>query len=181
MKFFFNMFGFDGMQDFVLSTFGVFLAKNSLLVSLTIGVLAGNIERFVGLEPVVFLAVICLFVLEIITGITASVFFKKEPFDKEKLGRSIVKLVAYPVLLSLIHNFQQFDIGSIDVFGFGIDFFSIAHTALVFLVILQVLISFLENLTIMGFKELELITKIFKVKLNIFTKKVDKEKENSYK
>lgn len=159
----FNEFGFMSAGDFIMSTFGVMLNKNSIIISMVLGFSLNNLT---GLEPTLLLTIGVLFVLEIITGLIASIFFKDEKFDKEKLSRSIVKLFAYPVLLVIIQQFKNAEVGSIGIMDINVNFFDLSHTALIFLVVLQVLISLLDNLSSMGFKELDLITKIFKMKLS---------------
>jgi hypothetical protein len=155
-------FGFEGFTDFFISTFGIMFSKNSILLGMVLGF---SFNSLVGLEPALLLTIIGLFLLEIVTGTVASIYFQDEKFDKEKLSRSIIKLFAYPILLIIIQQFKNFEIGTVGVMDMNINFFDLAHTALIFLVVLQVLISFLENLSLMGFKELDIVTKIFKMKL----------------
>lgn len=170
----FSELGFIGILDFLVSCFGFMVNKYSLILSIFLGM---SLNSLVGIEPAIFLTIFTIFILEIVTGIIASVVIKKEKFDKEKLTRSMIKLVAYPLLLAIIHQLTTFEITNISFFDFNIDIFEITYNALIILIVIQVLISLLENFSAMGFKELDIIVNLFRKKL----KNIEKDIENKEK
>jgi hypothetical protein len=171
----FSELGFRGVIDFLYSSFGYMANLKSLMLSLFLGT---TLNKLVGLEPIIFATIIILFLLEIITGIVASTIIRKEDFDKEKLTRSIVKLVAYPVLLTIMHQLSAYEFISFSLSSYNVNVFVLCYNTITVLIVIQVLISFLENLSQLGFKELDIIVNLFKRKLDNIVQDSDSKNNN---
>ena len=102
MKGFLNDWGFLNFQDMLQSTLHYKNFKPILALSITIGSISSYIDKFLGLEPLVFLAFCILLILEFITGIMASIREGKK-IESRKFGRFAFKVFIYTIMISLVH------------------------------------------------------------------------------
>src|ERR1700748_1205056 len=96
-------FGYKNLHDFLDTTFLIKkgIMMNILLFSLSISPIALLVEQYIGIKPIAYFAFVVLFVLEFITGVSASVFIRKEKFESFKMGRIVLKIFAYSIILGL--------------------------------------------------------------------------------
>lgn len=158
-------FGYADISDFsdTIFTFKGVLVT-TLLVSVSFSTMAVYIEHFIGLKPIAYLSLIVLFVLEFLTGVSASVFVKGQDFNSLKMGRIVLKIFVYSVILGLLNIFTQ-NTGKHEVFGIDFNFYEWIYFVILNVLVIQLFISVLENLETLGFKEVSPLLRIFKKKI----------------
>ena len=72
MRFMVNSFGFDSLLDFLTTAFRTSQFNLIAIVAFTLGVVNQAVHYIFGLETGLFIALIVLFIVEIISGIWAS-------------------------------------------------------------------------------------------------------------
>ena len=85
-------FGFRNLEDFLTTLHIKSMMKTMLVMSLTTGTFSYLVEKFLGLEPIAYFMIVLLFILEFLTGVSASVFVKGERFNSWKMGRMVLKI-----------------------------------------------------------------------------------------
>lgn len=168
-------FGYTDITDFsdtIFSFKGVL--TTTLLVSVSFSAMAVYIEQFIGLKPIAYLSLIVLFVLEFLTGVSASVFVKGQDFNSLKMGRIVLKIFVYSVILGLLNIFTQ-NTGKHEVFGIDFNFYEWIYFVILNVLVIQLFISVLENLETLGFKEVSPLLRIFKKKMKTLEKEYDVE------
>ena len=120
--------------------------------------------------------IVLLFILEFLTGVSASVFVKGERFNSWKMGRMVLKIFIYSTILAVFYilstHIGGFTIGK----SFTFNFFQWTYYIVLNLLILQLLISVLENLEVLGFKEAAPLLRLFRRKQQQIEDKIEKEK-----
>lgn len=178
-------FGYEGFADFWHSSFHPKSLHVVSLISGWLAFLAVPFEEWIGMKPIVYLAFITLGVIEFITGIKAAIKERKK-IKSRKISRMIIKLGTYTVLIALMNIFKNhLEIPS--VAGIEVDIYSWIYYAIVNLVVIQLLISVLENFGRLGFAETNMITKFLYAKLRQWfdvderrpRKRIDEEGDNS--
>lgn len=158
-------FGFTNLADLGQS---VIHFKTGLLsifkIGLILGTVSSYIEKFIGIEPVAFVAFIVLIVLEFITGIKASIE-EGSKIESRKFGRMIIKLAVYTITLGLLNTFQDHLQAPI-ILGYTFDIYGWIFKVVMNMVIVQLFISVLENLSRLGYMETLLILKVIKKRFN---------------
>ena len=104
---------------------------------------------------------VALWILEFLTGVSASIVVKGEKFSSYKMGRIVVKIVVYSTIL-VIFNILKDHLGGIDVLHIDFNFFQWMYYIVLNLVILQLIVSVFENLEKLGWSEAGVFVKIFK-------------------
>ncbi len=162
INYFLFSFGFKDQQDFLETTFFIkgMMAK-SIFLSVGLGLVGVVMEDIIGLKPAVYLSLVVLFILEFFTGVTASVYIKKEKFNSWKMGRIVLKIFVYTTILGLFNIFSH-KIGSHTIFSFDFNFFEWIYYIILNVLVLQLFISVLENCETLGFKEVSVILRIFR-------------------
>jgi hypothetical protein len=144
--------GYSSISDFLQSCFHVYQWKPILGFAVSLGAIASIIEKFIGLEPVVYLAFILLLGLEFWTGVRVSVVKKKQKFTSKRFGRFFTKIMAYTILIGVINIFKN-KLPVPNLFDTDIAIFSwVYYTGLTW-VILQLIVSVFENFGKLGWTE----------------------------
>lgn len=158
-------FGYADISDFsdTIFTFKGVLVT-TLLVSVSFSTMTVYIEHFIGLKPIAYLSLIVLFVLEFLTGVSASVFVKGQDFNSLKMGRIVLKIFVYSVILGLLNIFTQ-NTGKHEVFGIDFNFYEWIYFVILNVLVIQLFVSVLENLETLGFKEVSPLLRVFKRKI----------------
>ena len=157
-------FGYSNINDFMQSTFHVSVIKPITFLSTTLAVVAMSFETVVGLQPIVYLAFTLLIIFEVITGIKASIKEGKK-IESRKFGRMIIKLSVYTILIAIVNTFKQHLVVP-RIFGVDVNIYEWIYFAVLNMIIIQLLISLLENLGRLGYGESSLIIKFLKKLLN---------------
>ena len=143
------------------------LSAPTLLVSMTLTGVQRTIEILYGLDGMGFLALVAVFCLELITGISASVI-KKENISSHRLSRFTLKAACYLVLISVPYVLSQ-SLKSSDrgATAWALDALS---SLLILQVVQENVVSVLENLAVITGKEkdswITAIKSLFKSKID---------------
>lgn len=150
-------FGFESHLDFVESTFHLSKIKPILTVSAIAGSVSGILDWYLGMSAEVYIAFLILLISEFATGILAS---KKEgvAIQSRKLGRIIVKIISYTAMIGVMNIFKRSIIAP-EILGVEVNIYSIVYNSVQAMIILQLLISVMENLTRLGLKEMGVVGK----------------------
>ena len=152
-------FGFQNVNDLAVST--LHTDKNWNVITVISGILGSValvVENYIGLTPIVYVAFVVLLALEFLTGVKASLK-KGKKIESRKFGRMIVKVGIYTTILGIIHIFKETTADA------AIDIYEWIYYVVFNMVVLQLIISVLENLSKLGFAESSIIAKFIKNKL----------------
>ena len=151
--------GFTDTTDMMTSTFHTDKSWTAItIVSSVLGSLAYFIEQYVGLTVTAYIAFLTLLILEFITGIRASLKSGKK-IESRKFGRMIVKIGLYTTILGIIHVMKGAIASSFDIYDW-------VYYVVFNMVVIQLIISVLENLSKLGFAESKGIIGIIKKRLS---------------
>lgn len=172
-------FGYKNLHDFLDTTFLIKkgIMMNIILFSLSISPIALLVEKYIGLQPIAYLGFVILFILEFVTGVSASVFIRKEKFESFKMGRIVLKIFVYSIILGLLNVFKKY-VGGYVILGFDFNFFEWTYFLIINILILQLIISVLENCEALGFKEVGIILRIFRRKVKDIEEEIDNNKND---
>ena len=145
-------FGFENLADLGQSVIHTSVGFPAVIkTSLILGTIATFIEQFIGLAPMAYLAFILLVILEFITGIKASLKNGKK-IESRKFGRMIIKIAAYTIILGIVHIFKTFLLVP-EIFGYGLNIYEWLYYVILNMILVQLIISVVENLSRMGLME----------------------------
>lgn len=140
--------GYDSIDSFMDSL----IHPNQIGVTSTTSVVATGLayyfETYVGIAPAVGMAIFVLFFLEMFTGIKAS---RREGkgFNSRKFGSGCIKMGVYIMIISVMHVVSQY-ITPKPLFGWEFNIYEWLHYFFLNFVILQMVISNLENFERLG-------------------------------
>ena len=176
-KYLLKSFGFQSESEYWHTIDKAFLMKMPD-VMLLIAVLGKLVEEYTGMQIAVIVAFCLLVIAETFTGIKVAVKVKNESFQSRKFGRMILKIGTYIFILSLINVFAK-NIDVPDIFGMSLNpFIWLYHTVFV-AIIFQLLISYFENLGLLGYQESKSILGFILRKFNTIFE-FDGRKDNNY-
>lgn len=172
---FMQEFGFENPSDFLQSTFGYSVKKPIIIMSVSLGTIGTYIEQFIGLDPIVYLAFVLLLTLEFFTGIRASLKEGKKIYSK-RLGRVILKLLIYTVLIGIINVFRT-RYHSPAFFDFEINIYAMIYYISLNLIVIQLILSVFENLSRLGYEETSKVFKEISKILHKYVKLINPEEQ----
>ena len=147
-------FGYHNLRDFSTTVFKIFYApklKILIPVIITAGTASELVEKFIGINLICVIAFVLLCCAEFQTGLKASIKIKGEKVRSRKMGRMIFKIGVYMYILFILNSFASSIKG--DILGVEINPFGWLYYIVLSWIIVQMLISYLENLSILGYKE----------------------------
>jgi phage-related holin len=154
MNWFFKM-----LKTFEYNSFGELLQSMApsmkysvTFMTISFSMIAGAIQQLFGLNWLAFLAFLIVLIVELQSGIKASIV-KKEPFSSMKLSRFSFKVFYYLVIIAVPFLFEQ----SYKASGkdFAADIFGWVHVFLVVQIVVENLISIIENISVLDGKPKE--------------------------
>lgn len=169
-------FGFTNWQDFIQSTFHLSNFKPILLVSVTLGTVASFCEDYLGIEAMVYVAFVALLFIEFFSGLAASLKEGKK-FESRKLGRFIVKIVAYTAIIGIINIFKN-GMKPMVVLDNEINIYAWIYYTTFNMIVVQLIVSVLENYSRLGYRESNKIFGLIASKLNKWFKLDDDTKKD---
>lgn len=148
-------FGYRTIHDFMTTVFkGFYLFDLKIYLAVSIGL--GTIREFIvvssGLDIVFWIAFVFLILAEWQTGIKVDLIKRNKKFESRKFGRMILKISVYISIFVMLNQFALstkklvFEGFELNPFGW---LFYVVVTAITF----QILISYLENLGNLGYRE----------------------------
>ncbi len=180
LLFFLQAFGFKDFDDLKLSTFGFILNKWILISSAAVGggcSILDIIYPFFGVQYRVFIAYVGLVFFEWLTGVLAS-FRRGEKHESRKLGRMLLKVFIYTLLVALLHQLTFVEMFGLNNIAEVFNPFKWLYWMILVVIIWQLLVSVLENLDDLGFRfakiALKLINRTFEKKFKINENVVEK-------
>lgn len=141
-------FDWHSIDEFLLSLAPSFKYKMNVGL-MVLSFLWTPIDKAFGLDNAAFIALLVVFVTELISGITAS-RIRKEKFSSMKLSRFSVKAASYLVLIGVTYAFAQNYKHHNDAIAEWV--FDWMHIFLVVQIVFENIISILENLAVISGK-----------------------------
>lgn len=169
-------FHYGSLSDFVCSVFPS-LKYNLTMLIITLSVFLSSLSELLGLRSLTIIAFIALCLVELASGIYASVFVQNQKFQSNKASRFTIKLACLFIVLFVVNTYK------IEYNSIGLVFviFEWFHIVLVVYFSFEYLISIIENLGTISGKSNSTLIKAIKRKLNIFLSLNDYENENGTK
>jgi hypothetical protein len=155
INYFLKGFGFENVHDFLSTTFKIFYIgklKITIPIIITLGTLREFIEVSLGLNLMAIVAFVWLIIAEFQTGVRASLKKKDERIQSRKIGRMFLKIGVYLQILWLLNSFSK-NVESKEIAGFEINPFDWLYYIFLIGVIFQMVVSYLENLSSLGYRE----------------------------
>lgn len=148
-------FGYANVHDLSSTVFKIFYLKNtkaSLAIITMVGTVREFVEQSMGLDIFVLSAFVILVCAEFQTGIKVAVMRKGERIQSRKLGRMILKVGVYMQILWVLYTFSS-KIDTTHFVGFDINPFGWLYYIVLVGIVFQMVISWLENLSALGYAE----------------------------
>jgi len=169
--------GFENAVDLLNSVFNPKVILTSIPLGIIMGTISTLINDVVGVNAQVFIAFILLIIFEFWSGVSAS---KKagNKFSSKKAPRILAKLLIYTVMIGILNAFAK-NIQPLDVFSLTFNPYEFIFYVVLNIIIIQQIVSVLENLGKLGMMEANIILKYIKKKLgNVLDLEEIKPKEN---
>lgn len=148
-------FGYRSSDDFLTTTFKMMYIKNGeilIALSFTLGLLRELIQDALGLDILVVFVLVLLIVAEWWTGLRADILKRKRKFKSRKFGRMILKIGVYVFILFML-NILATKTEHLSFDGFELNPFKAIFYIMFVAIVFQLLISYLENLAVLGYTE----------------------------
>jgi phage-related holin len=157
-------FGFSCTEEFNSSI----IHFNVLPLTLSFAGLSAIFETIFGLQNLTMIAFVILVVLELLTGLIASKV-KKEPIVSRKFGRFGLKVLVWLTLIYVTNSMKLEFVNSDGVFdSLALVLFTWLHGSIFIYIVLEYLISVLENLGVITGTSNKTLTNAITNKLNSF-------------
>jgi hypothetical protein len=138
-------------------------------VNITIVAVAGLLKvmlpEVIGFDWIVLSAFVFLIAAEFQTGLKVSRRIRKERFKSRPFTRMIVKIGVYASILIVLNQFAK-KIDAPDIMGISLNPFVWLYYTVLIAIVFQLLISWLENLGMLGYKETRTIAGFILRKFN---------------
>jgi hypothetical protein len=174
-------FGYRGVEDFKHTVFKMMYSGEKSMwikISAGLGTFRLVLFDFTGLDVVVFFAFVFLIMAEFQTGLKVALIKKKEKFQSRKFGRMILKISVYVLLIGMLHAFaNRFRVP--EIYGLEVNPFIWLYYVVFIAIVVQLVVSWLENLGQLGYKESKTLAGIILRRFNKWFE-FDGEKDNDY-
>lgn len=161
-------FGYENLDDFTSSSFKV-MYNHSCKILIPLSMICGYLRTFIegstGLDIAVYGAFAFLIIAETQTGFKASVIRRGNKIKSRKIGRMILKIGVYSFILYILNTFAKgikFDLTE----DIEINPFKWVYYTVFILITFQLIISYLENLAVLGYSETHGIRGVILNRLN---------------
>lgn len=166
LNYYLQSFGFANISDYSRALFPAKIAALKLAtLSGFFGLLRICLKDFAGMDIAVFISFVLLIIAEFHTGIKVDRIKRKKKFQSRKAGRMILKVGTYMFILVLLNSFAQ-GIAFPEIAGFDVNPFQWLYYAVFITIVFQLFISWLENLSCLGYKESATIIGVLLKKFN---------------
>lgn len=148
-------FGYFDLHDFYSTLIKTTTPKLVVLMSITsitLGTIREFVEKTMGLDILVLGVFVFLIIAEWQTGIKADMIKRNSKFQSRKMGRMILKIGVYNGILLMLYTFAS-KTKSLDFVGFEVNPLAWLYYAVFIGIIFQLVISYLENLGVLGYSE----------------------------
>lgn len=156
INYFVKGFGFQNLQEFIHSSFKFLDPSNTprkvaLNISAIMASVLSFLENLIGVHFLVIVAFTVLIVAENQTGIKVD-FKNGKKFKSRKFGRMFLKICVYLNILAILNVLNVY-IDFPEIQGFEINPFLFLYWFCLIGIVFQLLISYLENLSNLGYNE----------------------------
>jgi len=166
LNYYLQGFGFNNVNDYVRSTFPVKGSNHRIaILGGVLGSLRMFLHDFAGMDIAVFVSFVVLIVAEFHTGVKVDRIKRKNKFQSRKAGRMIFKVGTYMLILVLLNSFAK-GVDFPQINGFDVNPFQWLYYAVFITIVFQLFISWLENLSCLGYKESATIIGVLLKKFN---------------
>jgi hypothetical protein len=128
----------------------------------SIGAITDAIQNVFGVNHAFFTAYAILIIFEWLTGVLAA-NKRGEQHSSRKLGRMLLKLAVYSIPIYVFNTFNK-NLVFPSIVGFEIDPFAWLYYIVLIVIIWQLFVSLLENLSVLKFKYAKVLLKIINKK-----------------
>lgn len=164
-----NGFGYDNANDFKRSCCGIILQSSkadiTVIVVSALGAVRIFLNDFIGFDLPVFASFVFLIAAEFWTGVKVSRIVYSEKFKSRKFGRMLLKIGTYVTIISILNQFSK-NVDAPDVMGVSLNPFTWLYYTVFIAIVFQLLVSWLENLGALGYKETKTIAGFILRKFN---------------
>jgi hypothetical protein len=166
----FKTFGFKNFSDY----FDSIIYIKPLIITVPVAAMGAFVEDYLGMKWLTLVAFISLLLVEVGSGVVASMYTKKDKFSSIRFGRFLFKAGFWVILFFILHSFErEYEVGTVmnGLFGYLYD-------AIMIFVVQQYLLSFIENIGKISGKSNNVLIKLIvnKVSKVIDVEGVDKAK-----
>lgn len=148
-------FGYQSLNDLSTTVFKIFYLNNikiTMPIIISLGTIREFIEGCMGLDLAIIIAFVWLLCAEFQTGIKVAVKKKNERIKSRKIGRMILKIGVYIQILWVLYTFSS-KMKNTEFIGFEINPFGWLYYIVFIGIVFQMVISYLENLSALGYSE----------------------------
>ncbi len=175
LTFLLQAFGFTNFQDLSKSTFG-FITNKTLIVGSIASIFTTELSvSLFGVNWAFLSAYVGLILTEWVTGVLAS-FHRAEKHESRKLGRMLLKVFIYSLLIALLNQMTKIDFKYSFMESFNP--FLWLYWVMISIIIWQLWVSVLENLDCLGFRFAKVALKVINKKFENDLKIKDNENSN---
>lgn len=136
---------YNTTHDFIMSLFPSFKYKSLGLIVVSVSAMSGFVEVYFGMKLLTLFSFILLLAVELISGMYASVFIKKQKLESAKMQRFTIKLTMWLIALFIVNSFfKEFETKNI----LAASLFEWLHDAVMIYAALEYLVSVLENISV---------------------------------
>lgn len=163
LNYYLQSFGFSDSLDYARATF-----PRSFKVAYfggLFGLIRICLQEVAGMDLAVFVSFVLLIIAEFHTGVKVDRIKRKKKFQSRKAGRMILKVGTYMFILVLLNSFSK-GINFPEIAGFDVNPFQWLYYAVFITIVFQLFISWLENLSCLGYKESATIIGVLLKKFN---------------
>lgn len=139
--------GFNSHSDFMTSVFHYKQTKMMIAFSLPISMISTFIDKYLGLELMVYVSFLILLAVEFGTGVLASIREGKK-IESRRFGRFIVKVMVYTSMIGVSNIMGKAVVSN--KFNY---MYELIHWVIIHLITIQLIISVFENMSRLGFQE----------------------------
>jgi len=148
-------FGYDSLSDFNTTVFKLYFLECATCLSVIAGI-AGSIRMFLeqslGLDILVTGVFCLLIIFEMQTGIKASVKKNGQKIKSRKVGRMLLKIGVYICILFMLHTLAS-RMKFPEILNLELNPFMWLYYTFFIVIVFQLFLSYLENLSTLGYAE----------------------------
>lgn len=148
---FLHSYDYASIKEFTLSLCPSF-KYNLQMPSLSLSVILAVVSKYLGIGPVVVVAMFVAVLTETLTGIGASKKLKQK-FESFKFSRCIIKVAIWMVMIYIANSFAlECEFRSGWIYALGKIFFDIVKLFILIYFVIEYVISIMENLAVIDGK-----------------------------
>jgi hypothetical protein len=154
---------YSSLNEFLMSVFPSFKHKYLSILIISVSAISGYVELYLGMKMLTLVAFVMLLTVELVSGIYASVFVKKQKLESARMQRFTIKLTLWLIALFITFSFyKEFEPKSTAAAAL----FAWMHSGLMIYAALEYLVSVLENIAVISGDTNNKLLVAFKTKID---------------